>query len=339
MNFSLPTDALYLHGDPFYRIVEEFCGSEALELLRFQLIDSSADLLEIDDVFSILQIESDRTTSLKEVLGVSGENQLGNYSFFVMPGIRLKLEKFIRSLRCLLPSTNSSSQSTIKTSSISSDLFRQYPFLNDLIYCLELNLLSDLSLDFISNILSNLTHSKNSFRYKQPLKDFAACLYILGGRTVYEFIRLNIPGFIPSLPSLRPTLKSSKYHFIEGEFQYDHLKDFINSFDCKYAFCGEDSTSVVPKVSYDTLSDCFVGFTLPLKNGFPCSRYFSTNSFSELEHWYNEIDISFHINVHVIQALCARVQTSPPSFLLAAYGTNSKSTALDVLNRWSSILD
>ncbi len=98
MNFSLPTDALYLHGDPFYRIVEEFCGSEALELLRFQLIDSSADLLEIDDVFSILQIESDRTTSLKEVLGVSGENQLGNYSFFVMPGIRLKLEKSLFSL-------------------------------------------------------------------------------------------------------------------------------------------------------------------------------------------------------------------------------------------------
>ncbi|CAM4783358.1 unnamed protein product [Rotaria magnacalcarata] len=339
MTFSLPTDTLYLRGDPFYRIVDEFCGSEALELLRFQLIDSSMDLLEINDVFSILQMESDRTVALKELLGVSGKDQVGNYSFFVMPGIRLKIAKFIRLLRSLLPSTNSSSQSTIKTSTISSDLLQQYPFLNDLIYCLESNLLNDLTLDIISNMISNLVHSKNLFRYKQSVKDFAACLYILGGRTVVEFIRLNIPGFIPSLPSLRPMLQSSKYHFIEGVFQYDHLADFIKPFNCKYAFCGEDSTSVVPKVSYDTLSDCFVGFTLPLKHGFPCPRYFSTNSFGELENWYNEVDVSFNINVHIIQGLFSIGQTSPPPFLLGAYGTNSKYTALDVLKRWINIFD
>ncbi|CAF2109437.1 unnamed protein product [Rotaria magnacalcarata] len=284
-------------------------------------------------------MESDRTVALKELLGVSGKDQVGNYSFFVMPGIRLKIAKFIRSLRSLLPSTNSSSQSTIKTSTISSDLLQQYPFLNDLIYCLESNLLNDLTLDIISNMISNLVHSKNLFRYKQSVKDFAACLYILGGRTVVEFIRLNIPGFIPSLPSLRPMLQSSKYHFIEGVFQYDHLADFIKPFNCKYAFCGEDSTSVVPKVSYDTLSDYFVGFTLPLKHGFPCPRYFSTNSFGELENWYNEVDVSFNINVHIIQGLFSIGQTSPPPFLLGAYGTNSKYTALDVLKRWINIFD
>ncbi|CAF4499961.1 unnamed protein product [Rotaria magnacalcarata] len=284
-------------------------------------------------------MESDRTVALKELLGVSGKDQVGNYSFFVMPGIRLKIAKFIRLLRSLLPSTNSSSQSTIKTSTISSDLLQQYPFLNDLIYCLESNLLNDLTLDIISNMISNLVHSKNLFRYKQSVKDFAACLYILGGRTVVEFIRLNIPGFIPSLPSLRPMLQSSKYHFIEGVFQYDHLADFIKPFNCKYAFCGEDSTSVVPKVSYDTLSDCFVGFTLPLKHGFPCPRYFSTNSFGELENWYNEVDVSFNINVHIIQGLFSIGQTSPPPFLLGAYGTNSKYTALDVLKRWINIFD
>ncbi|CAF1557173.1 unnamed protein product, partial [Adineta ricciae] len=171
MTFSLPSNTLHLQGDPFYRVVDEFCGSEALELLRFQLINSSMDLLEVNDVFSILQIESNQTTTLKELLGVSGTDQAGNYSFFVMPGIRLKLERFIRSLRSLLPPTNPASKSTIKTLTISSDLLQKYPFLNDLIYCLRSNLFNDFTLDNISNMVSNLAHSKNLFRYKQSVKD------------------------------------------------------------------------------------------------------------------------------------------------------------------------
>ena len=107
----------------------------------------------------------------------------------------------------------------------------------------------------------------------------------------------------------------------------------------KYAFCGEDSTSVVPKVSYDSCSNSFVGFTLPLNNGFPCARYFSPNSLSTLEKWYEEVDKSFLINVHVIQAVCSIGQPSPSPFLLAAYGTNSKYTSQDILERWSSIFD
>ncbi|CAF4734806.1 unnamed protein product, partial [Rotaria sp. Silwood2] len=103
MNYLLPSNALSLRGDPFRYIVEKFCGKEVVELLKFQLIDSSVDLLDIDDVFFILQFESDRTTSLKEILGVPVKNKNNSYSFFVMPGTRLKLEKFIRSLRSLIP--------------------------------------------------------------------------------------------------------------------------------------------------------------------------------------------------------------------------------------------
>ncbi|CAF4907125.1 unnamed protein product, partial [Rotaria magnacalcarata] len=49
-----------------------------------------------------------------------------------MPGIRLKLEKFIRSLRSLIPSIDSSSSSTTNALTISSELVQQYPFLVDL---------------------------------------------------------------------------------------------------------------------------------------------------------------------------------------------------------------
>ncbi|CAM4832942.1 unnamed protein product [Rotaria magnacalcarata] len=339
MNFLLPANALSLKGDSFYHIVEEYCGKEVLELLRFQLIDSSMNLIEIDDVFSILQFESDRTLPLKEILGISVKNKQDNYSFFIMPGIRLKLEKFIRSLRSLIPSIDSSSSSTTNALTISSELVQQYPFLVDLVYSLESNLLTDFSLDFLSNMISNATRSKSSFRYKQSIKDFATSMFILGGRCVYEFVRLNIPGSIPSLTSLRLILTSSKCNFIEGEFQYDRLKDYVNWSQYKYVFCGEDSTSVVPKISYDTRSNYFVGFTLPLKNGFPCTRYFSTNSLGELETWYEQIDKSDLINVHVIQPTCHIGQVPPPPFLLAAYGTNSVYTGEDVLARWSRIFD
>lgn len=339
MTFLLPRDVLSAHGNYFYDVVKEFCGPEPLELLKFQLIDSSMDLLEVDDVFLILQIESNQTTSLKEILGIPNRNQLGEYSFYVLPGIRLKLERFIHSLRAVLPPIDSSSSSTGTSLTISFELLQQYPFLIDLIHCLEANLLTDFSLAFVSNMLSNLTSSKHSFRYEQPVKDFAASIFILGGRNVYEFIRQNIPGSIPSLPSLRSALTSSKYHFIEGEFQYERFKDFISSGNCNYAFCGEDSTSVVPRVSYDTRSNCFVGFTLPLKDGFPCSRYFSANSLSELETWHDQVEKSSLINVHVIQAISPVNQISPPPFLLAAYGTNSKYNAQDILNRWAKIFD
>ncbi|CAF1333091.1 unnamed protein product [Rotaria sp. Silwood1] len=73
--------------------------------------------------------------------------------------------------------------------------------------------------------------------------------------------------------------------------------------------------------------------------GLTCPRYFSTSSFGELETWYEEIDKSSLINVHVIQPIYPIDQISPPPFLLAAYGINSKYTAKDVLDRWSSIFD
>ena len=273
MNYTLPTNAFSLKANSFHHIVEEFCGKEVVELLKFQLIDPSIDLIDIDDVFSILQFELDRTISLKEILDVSARDKTNGYSFFVMPGIRLKLERFIRSLRSLsLPiDSSSSSSSSVKSLTISSDLIEQYSLLIDLVYCLESNLSSEFLLDFISNMLNNITRSKNYFRYGKTTKDFAASLFILGGRNAYEFVRLNLAGFIPSVSSLRSALISSKFHYVEGEFQYERLKNFVNSIQLKYSFCGEDSTSVVPKISYDTRSNSFIGFTLPLRNELSCA--------------------------------------------------------------------
>lgn len=340
MNFPIPSSALSLRGDSFYQLIEQLCGQEAVELLRLQLIDNTVDLVQVDDVFLILQFESEQTAKLKEVLGIPNKDHLGKYSFFVLPGIRLKLEKLIRSLRRLLLPIEPSPTSMTAPVAIPPNLVQEHPFLIDLIHCLEAKSINEFSLDFIANLVYNLASTaKNAYRYKQSVKDFAASIYILGGRNLFEFIRSNIPGSLPSVTGLRSILTSTKYHFPEGEFQYARLKEFVSSSDCRYAFCAEDCTSVVPKVTYDSRSNSFVGFTLPLEGGFPCSGFFSTYSFNELESWHEQMDKSSLLNIYTVQALSRDSQRSIPPFLLAAYGTNGKYTSSDIVNRWSTIFD
>ena len=156
MNFSLPKDAVSFRGDLFRLMVEQFCGKEVVDLLQFQLIDSSMSLIEISDPFFVLQFESNRTISIKESLGISCTDENGHYSFFVMPGIRLKVEKLIRSLRELNTSSTQSSDA-LKQLTISSELIEKYPFITDLIQCLQSDSLVGFPIDFLSNWMSNAT--------------------------------------------------------------------------------------------------------------------------------------------------------------------------------------
>ena len=120
MNFNLQSDALSFREDSFRHMVEHCCGKEVLELLQLQLIDTSMDLIEVTDPLSILQVESDRTASMKEALGIPCTDDRGSYLFFVMPGVRLKLDKLIRSLRALIPPNIASPSSPSKPLTISS---------------------------------------------------------------------------------------------------------------------------------------------------------------------------------------------------------------------------
>ena len=338
-NFSLPTNALSFRGDAFYLMIKQFCGVEIVDLLQLQLIDNSLDLINIADPFSILQFKSNRTESIKESLGISYSNDHGTYSFFVLPGLHLKMQKLIRSLRELDTLVTQSSPK-LKPITISTELLEKYPFLVDLMCCLESNLLTKFSIDFLSNWISNVARvSNSSFRYCSAIKEFAVSIYILGGRNLYEFIRLNICGSIPNITSIRSLISSSKHKLIEGEFQYTTFIESIRPLNCKYVFCGEDSTAIIPKVSYDSHSNSFVGFTLPLKHGFPRCNFYSTNSIDELESWHNEIEKSHLLNVHVIQGLLPQGRVVCPPFLLACYGTNNKHNSNDVLSRWVQIFD
>ncbi|CAF4336673.1 unnamed protein product, partial [Rotaria sordida] len=93
----------------------------------------------------------------------------------------------------------------------------------------------------------------------------------------------------------------------------------------------EDCTSTLRRIVYDVRSNSFIGFTPPLnENGMPHIKYFRTNSIEDLKNWFEEKEMSRLLNLHMIQPICINNQISP-SFALAAYRTNGKYTALDII--------
>ena len=109
-------------------------------------------------------------------------------------------------------------------------------------------------------------------------------MYILGGRSAYEFLRLNIPGLLPSVQIVQSSISASNNNLTEGKFNYEGACNYFNSIQATLGFVAEDATAVVPKITYDTTSDTFVGFALPLdKRGLPIIKTYSTKSFNIFE--------------------------------------------------------
>jgi len=185
----------------------------------------------------------------------------------------------------------------------------------------------------MENIFRNLSSNKNNYRYSEAVQNFAQSLYILGGRNSYEFVRLNLPGALPALPTLKVSLEKAGVCIEEAEFRYDDLHHYRNSLGYEIAVCSEDCTAVIPKISYNAATNTFNGFSTPLEYGIPISHYFKTDSFHQLKTWFENRDKSNYLNIHMIQPLVVSNPYVSP-FLLAAYGVSNTFKASDILNRW-----
>lgn len=89
-------------------------------------------------------------------------------------------------------------------------------------------------------------------------------------------------------------------------------------------------------ISYDATEDCFIGFTPPLNNGLPSVGRFKTNSYHELEQWFENFDRSTLVNVNLIEPLLTNINSLVHSrpYIISAYGTNNKYSAIAVLRKW-----
>ena len=56
------------------------------------------------------------------------------------------------------------------------------------------------------------------------------------------------------------------------EFRFDSLRRQFND-TIEFAFACEDSTSTIARVDYNAETDCFIGFSTPLKNGIPKIKF------------------------------------------------------------------
>lgn len=78
-------------------------------------------------------------------------------------------------------------------------------------------------------MIRNLSIDEKRYRYDSIVRQFASSLYIRGGRTAYEFVRLNIPGFLPSTQTIQSTIVASEDLLAEDLFNYDGMRDYFNS--------------------------------------------------------------------------------------------------------------
>ncbi|CAF4340856.1 unnamed protein product, partial [Rotaria magnacalcarata] len=269
---------------------------------------------------------------------------LNDGRFILKKGLVYKVEKFLKILRTLnqeyLTSLDHHNSNNSSDQIVPEYLLKKFPFIQTLIVYSKLIFDCKYDLTFLNiilnNMIRNLVTEETGFRYDTIVRQFATSLYILGGLTAYEFVRLNIPALLPSVQIMQTYIAASDNHLTEGLSNYDGILKYFNMNQSILGFVAEDATAVVPKVTYDTKSNTFIGFSLPLdSNGLPIQNSYSTDSFTRLDEWYSDVKRATLLNAYLIQPLSSSLHISP--YIFAVYGTDNKFESSDVISRWYKI--
>ncbi|CAM4927635.1 unnamed protein product [Rotaria socialis] len=103
------------------------------------------------------------------------------------------------------------------------------------------------------------------------------------GKQVYEFVRLNLYGSIPTLATVGHLIKNSDTTFSEAKFHFESLRRF----HLHFGFCSEDTTGVIRKVEYESKTNSFVGFATPIDHGAPLSQFYRADTFNDSKTIYD----------------------------------------------------
>ena len=336
MPIPLHGNVFELRDEAFLQVVKEQCGLTIVEILRYLEVNSADSLLGIPDLFAFFRHDSPNLLPIKNKVGIT----LTNGSFIVKEGLSFQLNSFIQKLQALQQKNPFISNDL----TISSALLTRHPVIGLIIRFFEnsSSQSNDSSIKFkrtiIETIISNHDRAKTHYCYNDSIRDFASCLFILGGRNVYEFIRLNIPGLLPSLPVIQASIDSAENRIVEGDFRYDLMSDYLSLQKTNFIFASEDCTAVIPRIVYNVQLNTFIGFAPHLEDGLPEINAFSTESFAKLENWFDTLNKSYLLNIHMIQPINLSSFSRSP-FLLSAYGTDNYFTTLDILMRWMSMVN
>jgi hypothetical protein len=255
----LPENVLELEGDDFYRLTKSLSGELFTEVLKLQGIDSVFLFSRTNNIFEIFQHDSATFQHLKSRIGF----KLDDGTFQVKAALQIQFEYLSKLFKSKLNQqfTQSSSLSSEKIN----ELFQKYPVLLSLLNFYENENTSNdqhefLSL-FINTITKNLSASNPSrYRYGDKLKTFAICLYILAGKTAYEFVRLNIPGALPNLTTLNTLIQNNPDKITEGKFRFNQMGKYLNSFAVQHVYCAEDCKFCINDVFWVLVLTSYTNF-------------------------------------------------------------------------------
>ena len=211
--------------------------------------------------------------------------------------------------------------------------------------CRELSLQMEseegkVKVSFLLNMLME-TAVKNSGkknhgqRYEEDVKLFAAYLFIVGGRSLYEMLLANLPNSLPSLTEVGRILNKNSNPVFEGVFRFEELKEFLIAHNLPMKVCvSEDGTRIQEKFLFDPASNQIVGPVLPLSdNGVPIGRSFPATSAAMVASHLKNGEAASTAYAIMAQPL----QKGAPSFCLALFGTNNCFTAEHCFRRWNFI--
>ena len=184
----------------------------------------------------------------------------------------------------------------------------------------------------LSTIDLNKYRSPNNYRYPSSVLRFAACLFILAGVYVYEFLRLNFKFLLPSIPTVNNVYKENPYS--EAKFRFDESKTYLDSIGCQFVFLSEDCSAIIPRIEYDALFNNFAGFVTPVIDGRPVENAFSCQSFEEFQSLIENHPRANLVNVHLLQPISDSNYFAPSATVLCTYGTDNKLTSIDIFKRW-----
>ncbi|CAF1474909.1 unnamed protein product [Rotaria sordida] len=323
---ELTDDMMNLRNDDFYNFLEVALNKDLCELFRVQGIRdmSSLSSITIDQITQVFTFNIMELNNLKKSLGFVSTD--GN--FHLRLGYRNLLERLILLVKSKKSSfvKNFELSNKHKENQINEKLLEMWKQTSSSSNKACIPIL----FPWINNIFQNLEKTKNRYRYDDHIQEFALLIFIFGGRNCYEFLRLNLPAALPHISNLELIIRSQELRMIECEFRFNLLKEYSQINNSNYIFVAEDLTSSITCIDYDVQSNSFIGFSPPLVNGIPESNFFRTENFNELKKWFDELDKSKFINLYMVKSLAL----SAPPFILSAFGSNNKFTAIDIVKRW-----
>ena len=252
MNNDTGSEITKIKPDDFFRLIEEMSSDIEAEILKVQGINNVLSLLRSKDLFCIFNIDYEELKDLRSRACVKTND--GGY--IIRPAIKENLDYCINVFKNKLNEPQQYRLDNQGNGFKPPDSFAN---------------------TFMTNIYDNITRSKYHFQYKAPTRRFASSVYALGGRNLYQFLRLNLPGTFSSITTLESYNNKCCTRIEEGEFRFDELSTHSTKINCSYVYASEDCTGVISKIQYDAATDSIIGFCAELTNGIPTVRQYQTN--------------------------------------------------------------